>query len=135
MKLSNEQLIKIEENAKKNKKKLTLISDKTNLTADDRFKMGLCKQFVRFTVINKMKLKDVASLTGVPITRMSEITNYKISKFSVDQLLRNLSALSEHDAQIRAYIELLESVAEMPAPKVATSKRLSKGIKEASVQL
>lgn len=135
MKISNEQLIKIEEKAKKNKKKLTLISDKSNLTSEDRVKLGLCKQFVRFIVVNKMKLKDVAVLAGVKNTRMSEIANYKINKFSVDQLLRNLSELAKHDAQIKAYIELLESVAELAAPKVSTSRRISKEVKEASLHM
>ncbi len=52
-------------------------------------------------------------MIDVPIQRLSEITNYKINKYTVDQLIENLSLLAEHDAQIREYLVFLEQATEL----------------------
>jgi len=132
---TNEQLLKIEENAKKNKKDLTHLTDKSKLSAQDIVKLGLCKHFVQFSVSKKMKSKDIAKLVGEPPSRMSEVINYKISKFTVDQLLKFLSALAEHDAQIREYLVFFGKAAELPALPIAATKRLTRDLKEAALQL
>lgn len=134
-KYTNEQILKLEENVKKNKKNLTHITDKSNLSAQDVVKLGLCKHFVQFSISKKMKSKDIAKLVGEPPSRMSEIINYKISKFTVDQLLKFLSALAEHDAQIKEYLIFFGKAAELPALSVAATKRLTRDLKEAALQL
>ncbi len=135
MRYSAKQLNKIEEIAKKNAKRLTHITDKSKLSTEDKFKLGLCKHFVQYLVTKKAKLKDVAKMIDIPVPRLSEITNYKINKFTVDQLLKNLSALGEHDAQVREYLVFLNQVIEIPALSVAATKKLTQGIKDAALQL
>ena len=135
MKLSNKTMIKIVEQAKKRKAKLTHITDKSSLSTQDIVKLGLCRHFVQFAVAKKIKLKQVAKLIGIPITRVSEITNYKIQKFTVDQLLKNLSALAVHDAQIREFLVFFGHAAEVPALAVTRTRKLSRDLKEASLHV
>ncbi len=135
MKHSNKEIIDIVEKAKKDRNKLTHITGKSNLSTQDIVKLGLCRHFVRFIVSRGYKLTDVSKMTGIPVTRLSEITNYKITKFTVDQLLKNLSMLAEHDPQIKEYLVLFENVAEMPALSVSKTRRLSKDIAAASAHI
>lgn len=133
MKLTNEKILKIEKNVKKNRKYLTRITDKSELSAQDIVKLGLCKHFVQFSISKRMKSKDVAELVAIPASRMSEIINYKISKFTVDQLLKFLSVLSKHDVQIKEFLIFFGKAAELPALSVKTTKRLTKDLTEAAL--
>lgn len=134
MKYSNKEIIKRVDEAKRSKKQLTHLTDKSKLSTEDKMKLGLCKHFVQFVNNKRLKLKDVADMIDIPIQRLSEITNYKINKYTVDQLLRNLSLLAEHDAQTREYLIFLEQAAELPILKVTDTKRLTKDIREAAIQ-
>jgi predicted XRE-type DNA-binding protein len=130
MRYSNAELIEMIEYAKKNKHKLTHITDKSNLSYEDKFKLGLCKHVVRFANRKRLTLKKLANMTGIPDSRFSEMANYKINKFTVDQLLKNLFILSQFDAQIKAYLDLLSQAVDIPTLKVADTKRLTKNLKE-----
>jgi len=132
MKYTNKQILKIEESAKKRSKDLVHISDKSNFSEEDKIKLGLCKHFVQFMMSKRLKGKELAELLGVPKARVSEITNYKFQKFTVDILLTYLRTLAEHDKQIREYLNLLRVVVEMPVPKSSTSRAIIKQV-EASV--
>lgn len=134
MKYSNSEIIKRAEKAKRLKKQLTHITDKSKLSTEDKMKLSLCKHYVQFANSKQFKIKQVADLIGIPIQRLSEITNYKINKFTVDQLIKNLSLLAEHDAQIREYLVFLEQATELPTLTVTETKRLTRGIREAAVQ-
>ncbi len=134
MKYTNNEVLKRVEKAKKSKKQLTHITDKSRLSTEEKMKMSLCKHFVQFANNKRLRLKNVADLMDIPIQRLSEITNYKINKFTVDQLIKNLSLLAKHDAEIREYLIFLEQATEMPALKVTATKRLTKDIREATVQ-
>lgn len=132
MSYTNSELIKIIEKAKKNKKNLTHITDKSKLSTEDKMKLSLCKHFVQFANKKRLRLKQISDITKIPITRLSEITNYKIIKFTVDQLIKNLSILGEHDRETREYLVFLESAAEIPTLRVADTKKLTRDLKEAS---
>lgn len=132
MKHENDDIIKRVEKAKKLQKKLTHITDKATLSTEDKMKLGLCKHFVQFALIKRLKLKAISDITHIPITRLSEITNYKIKKFTVDQLIKHLTTLAKHDAQIREFLIFLEQAAELPMLKVWETKKLTKGIRKAS---
>lgn len=93
-------------------------------------KLGLCKHFVQFLVTKKMKAKDLAKLMDIPVTRLSEISNYKFQKFTVDQLIKYLEVLAQHDKQIKEYLKLLSSVAEMSVKSVAVTKSLRKSVEQ-----
>lgn len=132
MAYSNSDLVKRIAKAKKERQKLTHITDKSNLSTQDKFKLGLCKHFIQFALVKKIKLKDLSEKTGIPTSRLSEITNYKIKKFTVDQLLINLAILAEHDSAIKAYLSFLEHAAELPLLKSAETKKITKRLKDAS---
>lgn len=135
MNYTNKEIIKRVEDAKKRQKHLTHITDKSKLSTEDKMKMGLCRHFVRFAVTKRIKLKQMAKMIDIPITRISEITNYKINKFTVDQLLKNLSALAKHDPQIKQYLIFLNQAVELPVLSIAKTKRLTKDLKEASLHI
>ena len=129
MNYKNEDVLERINNAKKNQKKLTHVTDKSSLSVEDKVKMGLCKHFVQFANEKKLKSKELSVLTGIPTSRISEITNYKIKKFSVDQLLKNLTILGDHSPRIREYLVFIEKAIEVPALKVAETRKLTKGIR------
>ncbi len=131
MKYTNDELIKRIESAQKNSKNLTHITDKSKLSTQDKVKLSLCKHFVQFANRKGMKLTDFADFIDIPKTRLSEITNYKITKFTVDQLLKNLSLLAAKDAEVREYLSFFEEAAELPTLKVSVTKRLTRDIREA----
>jgi len=132
MKYSNEEMLERVAKTKKIQRQLTHITDKSSLSTEDKMKLSLCKHFVQFANTKRLRLKQIADMTKISIQRLSEITNYKISKFTVDQLIKNLSILAEHDAQLREYLVFLEQAAELPALKVTETKRLTKGLRDAS---
>lgn len=134
MKYSNTDIVKRVEKAKKSKKQLTHITDKSKLSTEDKMKLSLCKHFVQFATSKRLKSNQVAEMMGVPNSRLSEITNYKIDKFTVDQLIKNLSLLAKHSAQIREYLIFLEHATELPALAVTETKRLTRDIREAAIQ-
>ncbi len=130
MTISNKEMIKIIEKAKKNKKKLTHITDKSKLSTEDKVKLGLCKHFVQFSITKKVKPKDLAKMIGIPFPRISEIINYKINYFTVDKLLNNLALLAKHDAEVRENLRFFEKIAELPTLKVTAIKKLSKNVND-----
>ncbi len=132
MRYSNAEIIKRVAKAKKEKRHLTHITDKTALSTEDKVKLSLCRHFVQFANSKRLKLKQIANMMGVPIQRLSEITNYKINKFTVDQLLKNLTLLAEHNAEIKEYLNFLESAAELPTLKITETRKLMKSLKQAS---
>jgi predicted XRE-type DNA-binding protein len=132
MKNSNRAMIEVVEKAKRDRKKLTHITDKSKLSTQDIVKLGLCRHFVQFVVTRRLKISDISEMTDIPVTRLSEITNYKITKFTVDQLLKNLSLLAEHDAQIREYLVFFGKAAELPVLSVSKTRQLSRNLAEAS---
>lgn len=132
MKYSNIELIKRIEKTTKDKKKLTHITDKSQLSTQDKVKLSLCKHFVQYAVENRLRLKSFSEICKIPTSRLSEIMNYKIDKFAVDQLLKNLSVLADKDVRIREYLNLFEQIAELPTMKVADTKRISKEVRRVS---
>lgn len=132
MKYTNKQISKIEDSAKKRSRDLVHITNKSGFSTEDKIKLGLCKHFVQFIVIKRIKSKELAEMLGIPNTRVSEITNYKFQKFTVDILLTYLEKLAEHDGQIREYLKLFRSIAEMPVPSVSTTRSILRKV-EASV--
>lgn len=132
MKYTNDEIIKRIEKAAKDKKKLTHITDKSQLSIQDKFKLSLCKHFVQYAVENRLRLKAFSEICKLPTTRLSEIMNYKINKFTVDQLLKNISILADKDVRIRAYLDLVEQVAELPTMKVSDTKKISSGVRQVS---
>jgi predicted XRE-type DNA-binding protein len=129
MTYTNDEILKRIEKAKKNKAKLTHITDKSNLSIDDRVKISLCKHFVQFINEKKIKSVDLCKILSVPPSRVSEIVNYKIKAHSIEHLLEYLQILSAHSPRIREYLNLLGIAAEAPNMTASKTKEISKSIK------
>lgn len=130
MKYPNDELFKRIENSKKLKKSLTHITDKTSLSTEEKMKLSLCKHFVQYANEKKIKLSDLSKQTGIPSSRLSEIVNYKINKFSVDQLIKNLNILAQFAPRIREYLLFIEQAVDVPMLKVGETRKLTKGLRE-----
>ena len=88
--------------------------------------------FVNAIIVNKIKTKDLSKKLKIPPSRLSEITNYKIKKYTVDQLMKYLAVLAEHEPKIEAYLNILGQSAELPTMNLTNSKKLTKEIKKYS---
>src|SRR4051812_2752490 len=108
MSQTNAEILKRIASAKRSKKTLTHVTDKSSFSREDRLKMNLCKPFVRFLNSEGMSLKKLAKLLKMPTSRLSEITNYKFKLFTADKLIKNLEILARHSAEVKAYLELFE---------------------------
>jgi predicted XRE-type DNA-binding protein len=128
MDYSNSEILKRINKAKKNRKRQTHITDKSALSTEDKMKIGLCKHFVRFANSKRFKLKDVAKKMDIPASRLSEIMNYKITLYTVDQLIVHLGKLAVHDPQLREYLVFLETAVGLPAIKVSDTKKLTREV-------
>lgn len=130
MDYTNEEILKRIEKAKKNKKKLTHITDKLMLSTEDKMKISLCKHFVQFANDKRMTLTEMSKMSRIPLSRLSEITNYKINKFTVDQLIKNLNILAADAPRIREYLLFIEQAIDVPTLKVTETRKLTRGLRE-----
>ncbi len=108
------------------------ITDKTQLTTEDKIKMSLCKLFVQYLNRNNMKPSEFSKLTKIEKTRVSEIINYKVKKFKIDQLVKNLEILSTFSPEVKQHLAYLEQAMDLPVIKVVKSKQLTNSIKKIS---
>jgi predicted XRE-type DNA-binding protein len=129
MNYTNEEILKRIEKAKKNKAKLTHITDKSDLSIDDRLKISLCRHFVQYINEKKIKSVDLAKLLNIPASRISEIVNYKIKAHSIEHLLNYLQLLSKYSPKIREYLNLLGIAVQAPSMSASKTKEISKSIK------
>jgi len=129
MNYTNEEILNRIESAKKNKVKLTHITDKSELTIDDRLKISLCRHFVQYINEKKIKSVDLSKLLNIPPSRVSEIVNYKINAHSIEHLLGYLQLLSKHSPKIREYLNLVGVAVEAPSMSASRTKEISKSIK------
>jgi len=134
MEYNNKELLIRITKSKAKRSRLTHITDKSKLSIEDKIKMSLCKHFVQFINVKKIKIKDLSELTRIPSSRISEIINYKIKKFTVDQLIKNLKILSKYAPSIREYLLFVEQAVEIPTLKVEETRRLTKELKVISLQ-
>jgi predicted XRE-type DNA-binding protein len=114
------------------KGELPKITDKSKLSTEDIFKMSLCKIFVQYLNQHRMKPSDLYELTGIEKTRISEIINYKVSKFKIDQLIKNLRVLANHSAEIKEHLNFIECMIAMPLRKASEAKKFTNSIIEIS---
>ena len=133
--IDNDEMLDILKEAKQKAKKrqLTTISDKSQLTTEDRFKISLCKFFVLYLNEHKMKPIDLHKQTGIEQSRISEILHYKITKFTIDKLLVWLNVLAEYSPKIKEHLHFLEEAMSMPIMTVKKTKQLTKDIRKFSM--
>ena len=129
MSYGNEEILRRIEKAKASKDKLTHVTDKKNLSIEDKMKIGLCKHFVEYVIEKRMKMKDLSEKLDIPASRLSEITNYKINKFTLDQLFRFLTVLGNVEPKVKAYLDLVGETVELPTMKVTDTKKLTKQVR------
>lgn len=129
MNYTNEEILNRIESAKKNRAKLTHITDKSELTIDDRLKISLCRHFVQYINEKKIKSVELSKLLNIPPSRVSEIVNYKINAHSIEHLLGYLQLLSKHSPKIREYLNLIGVAVEAPSMSASRTKEISRSIK------
>lgn len=129
MSYTNEEILKRIERAKKNKAKLTHITDKSDLTIEDRLKISLCRHFVQYINEKKIRSVELSKLLNIPPSRVSEIVNYKIKAHSIEHLFGYLQLLSKHSPKIREYLNLIGVAAEAPSMSASRTKEISRSIK------
>lgn len=132
--IDNDEMLDILKDAKLKAKKrqLTTISDKSQLSTEDKFKISLCKFFVQYLNEHKMKPTELHKQTGIEQSRISEILHYKITKFTIDKLLVWLNILAEHSPKIREHLRFLEEAMSMPIQPVKKAKKLASDIRKIS---
>lgn len=108
------------------------ITDKKNLSTEDKIKMSLCRLFVQYLNRNNMRPSEFSKLTKIEKTRVSEIINYKVKKFKIDQLLKNLEILSNFSPEVKQHLVYIEQAMDLPVIKVVKSKQLTNSIKKIS---
>jgi len=126
---SNSKIIKRTESALRRQSKLTHITKRKKIPLNDWLKICLCRKFVQYLNEKKIKSADLAKLLNIPPSRVSEIVNYKINSYSIEQLLHNLESLSKHSPSIREYLNLVLVITEIPFLSGTKTKDLSIEIK------
>ena len=58
-----------------------------NATVLDRAKYKTCEKIIYFKIKKKLSNRQLAQLLGCAETRVSEMTNYRIEKFTLDRLI------------------------------------------------
>lgn len=129
MSYTNDEILKRIESAKKNKSKLTHITDKSELSIEEKMKLALCKHFVQYINEKRIKAVDLSKQLKIPTSRISEIVNYKIKSYSVENLLHYLQLLAQHSPRVREYLNFLEQAAELPHLTATKTKELSRNVK------
>ena len=129
--ITNAEMVEIIKEAKANARKglVTKITDKKNLTTEDKFKMSLCRLFVRYANQHRLTTTEMHKLTGIEMSRLSEILHYKVKKFTIDRLLIYLNVLAKHSNRIKAHVQLLEQAMNLPVQTLQDTKKMCKEMK------
>lgn len=76
-----------------------------NATYVDRLKYDLCKRIIAYVRVHRVTQVELADKLGIDPARVSEITNYKIEKFTIDTLLTyNRSLNPNFEVKIKSAI-------------------------------
>lgn len=126
--LSNDDILDLIDEAKSQKKKLAHITNKSKLSTQDKFKISLCRLFVEYMNEKRLTLKEFSEKTGIPNTRLSELTRYKIDLFNIDRILKYLDVLAKLSPKIREHLSMVEAVLDHPVMPVKEAKKLTKTI-------
>lgn len=128
--MNNNEILKIIKKTQKNQKHLTHITNKRELGFEERVKISLCRHFVQYMNHQRITLTVFAQRMELPKSRISEIVNFKISKYTVDKLFAHMARLAEISPQTKAYLELLRTTLEVPPMTVTVTKKLTKSISQ-----
>lgn len=132
--ISSEEASKVEKDLNK-KKVRTVVSDKEQLSVQDKYKLSLCKIVVEHLNNNGLKAVDLAEVTNIPKTRISEIVNYKVTKFTLDKLLERMEVIAESAPSVREHLEFIHQAMNVPSMPVKQFKKLSRDIKAAKPKI
>ncbi len=97
---------------------------------EDHIKFSLCRLFVIFLRKNNKNATALQNLTGIPKTRLSDITNYKVSGYSLDRLFSFAEKLGTFDPQTREHLSLMIEVLDGPVRSVHEAKKIKREIRK-----
>ncbi len=126
----NDEIFEIIKKANKEKKHLTHITNKQELSFEERVKISLCRHFVHYVNERRITVTEFAKEMNLPKSRVSEIVNYKITKYTVDKLLTHLTRLAELSPKTKAYLDLLRATLEVPPMTVTNTKKLTRSMSQ-----
>ncbi len=133
MSLTNQEVLELVKNAKKNVKSLTHISNKADLTFEDKVKISLCKHFVKYMNEKRISLTALSAELKLPKSRVSEIVNYKIKKFTLNKLMINMFKLAELSPKTSEFLAFIEGAFEVPQMPVNDTKKLTKQMRDIKI--
>jgi len=64
-----------------------------NASSVERLKFSLCEKFVAYLLDNKLTQRELADKIGIDESLMSKIVHYNFDDFTIDRLVKYLSAL------------------------------------------
>lgn len=130
MTIDNNEMLDMLKELKRNKPILSHITNKEDLTFEDKMKLSLCRHFVRYMNERRITLTELSKELNLPKSRVSEIINYKLTKYSLEKLISNIQKLAVISPKTREYINFVCEAFEVPAMNVRDTKKLTKQIKD-----
>lgn len=99
-KLSKSEILLDKEVQKKIKsKKVGSIGLSPSASEIDRIKFSIARDIIFFKTKSELSQTEIAEIIGVSKSRISEILHYRLSKYSLDTLVKYLFALKGHVAE------------------------------------
>lgn len=129
--ISNEHMLSILDDIEhqSSKNEIPRILDKKT-SLEEHIKFSICRLFVIFLRKNNKNATALQNITGIPKTRLSDITNYKISGYSLDRLVSFAEKLGTFDPQTREHLNLMVEVLDGPVRSVREAKQIRKDIRK-----
>ena len=72
-------------------------------------KAQICENFIRYQVEKKLTRDEFAEMLNIPPSRISEITHYRVDKFTLDKLFKLYERLLKHMISQRKIDNLKQS--------------------------
>ena len=87
----------------------------SNASEIEKMKFSIARDILIFKLKSKTTQTDMAKIMGVSKSRVSEILHYRLSKYSLDTLLKYLFALKGHVKETDRRIEVIADLFKIAA--------------------
>ncbi len=87
----------------------------SNASEIEKMKFSIARDILIFKLKSKTSQTDMAKIMGVSKSRVSEILHYRLSKYSLDTLLKYLFALKGHVKETDRRIEVIADLFKIAA--------------------
>ena len=101
--------------SKINKENFGSIELPPNASEIEKMKFSIARDIVIFKLKSDMTQTEMANIIGVSKSRVSEILHYRLSKYSLDTLIKYLFALKGHVKETDRRIEVIADLFKIAA--------------------